>query len=143
MSRHVLVPMDTSESARKALEFALEHYEDDRITVFHVANPLEETYFASEEEFYTQVEVLEDRADERAEFLFEEARSVAAEYDIGIDTDTAIGPPANAIVEYAREATVDHIVMGSQGRSGVARLLLGSVAEKVARRAPVPVTIVK
>ncbi|GAB7020902.1 hypothetical protein JCM18750_37640 [Halostagnicola bangensis] len=38
---------------------------------------------------------------------------------------------------------VDHIVIGSHGRSGPSRVLLGSVTERVARRAPVPVTIVR
>lgn len=143
MGANVLVPMDTSPSARNALEFALEHHEDDRITVLHVTNPLEETYFASEEEFYTQVDVLEDQADERAAHIFEEAESIASGYGVSIETETAVGPPANAIVEFASEHAIDQIVMGSRGRSGVARFLLGSVAEKVARRAPVPVTIVK
>lgn len=143
MARHVLVPMDTSTGARKALDFALDQYGDARITVVHVINPLEDTYFASEEEFYTQVDVLEAQAEDRAKEIFDSARDLAAEYECTIETETAIGPPAGTIVETAETLGVDHIVMGSRGRSGVARLLLGSVAEKVARRAPVPVTIIK
>ncbi len=143
MAKHVLVPMDATSSSRRALSFALEHYGDERVTVLHVTNPLEETYFASEEEFYTQVDVLEDQAEQRAAHIFEDAGSVADEYEVAIETATAVGPPANAIVEYAKNEDVDQIVMGSRGRSGMARFLLGSVAEKVARRSPVPVTIVK
>ena len=143
MARHVLVPMDASSCALKALDFALEQYSDALITVLHVTNPLEDTYFASEEEFYTQVDVLEDQAEDRARDIFDSAREHADDYGIIIETQTAIGPPAGTIVETAKSLDVDHIVMGSRGRSGVARLLLGSVAEKVARRAPVPVTIIK
>lgn len=143
MGTHVLVPMDASSSAKKALSFALDHYGDDRITVLHVTNPLEETYFASEEEFYTQVDVLEDQAEERAAHIFDDANELAADHDVTIETETAVGPPANAIVSFAEESDIDQIIMGSRGRSGFARFLLGSVAEKVARRAPVPVTIVK
>ncbi|MFB6177175.1 MAG: universal stress protein, partial [Halobaculum sp.] len=60
-----------------------------------------------------------------------------------VETDTAVGRPASAIVEYAETNEVDHLVLGSHGRTGVSRLLLGSNAEKVVRRSPVPVTVVR
>jgi nucleotide-binding universal stress UspA family protein len=49
------------------------------------------------------------------------------------------GDPAREIVDAARETRADVIVMGSRGRSGLGRLLLGSVAEQVLRQAPCPV----
>lgn len=60
-------------------------------------------------------------------------------------TETAIveGSPSTEIVEYAEETDCDVIVMGTHGRSGVDRLLLGSVAGRVIRSAPVPVTTVR
>jgi len=51
--------------------------------------------------------------------------------------------PAAAIVSYAREASVDLIVMGTHGRGGVAHLLMGSVSERVVRTAPCPVLTVR
>lgn len=54
----------------------------------------------------------------------------------------SVGRPAEAIVQYAQEQGVDQIIVGAQGESGVARLLLGSVAGRVAQLATVPVTIV-
>jgi len=53
------------------------------------------------------------------------------------------GGPIHEIVAFAEREHVDLIVMGSHGRTGLARLLMGSVAEGVARRAPCPVLIVK
>jgi nucleotide-binding universal stress UspA family protein len=50
---------------------------------------------------------------------------------------------ANAIVEYARDVHADVIVVGTHGRSGVSRLLMGSVAEHVVRSAPCPVLVVR
>ena len=50
---------------------------------------------------------------------------------------------ARTIVEHAKDDGFDHIVMGSHGRSGVSRILLGSVAEKVVRSSTVPVTVVR
>lgn len=56
----------------------------------------------------------------------------------GFEVTSAIlhGPPARAIVEYARRQHIDLIVMGTHGRTGVSRAVLGSVAEAVVRRAP-------
>jgi nucleotide-binding universal stress UspA family protein len=54
-----------------------------------------------------------------------------------------IGDPAEQIVRYAAESGTDLIVMGTQGRTGMERLLLGSVAEKVLRDATCSVLVVK
>jgi nucleotide-binding universal stress UspA family protein len=53
------------------------------------------------------------------------------------------GDPATEIVRYARDASMDVIVMGTHGRTGVDRLLMGSVAEQVLRGAPCTVMVVK
>ena len=53
------------------------------------------------------------------------------------------GDPAGEIVRYARDAGIDQIVLGTHGRTGVERLLMGSVAEKVMRDAPCSVLVVK
>lgn len=54
-----------------------------------------------------------------------------------------VGKPANEIVRTAKEWTADLIVLGSHGRAGIARVLLGSVAEAVLRHAPCPVLVVR
>ena len=53
------------------------------------------------------------------------------------------GDPAGEIVRYAHDALIDLIVMGTHGRSGLERLLMGSVAEKVMRDGPCSVLVVK
>jgi nucleotide-binding universal stress UspA family protein len=58
------------------------------------------------------------------------------------DCATRIGDPAEEIVRYAHEHAMDLIVMGTHGREGVMRVVLGSVAETVVRRAPCPVLTV-
>lgn len=143
MDQSILVPMDASPKSQKALEHAFERYEDAQLTVLHVTNPVEDTYMTGEEDFFADYEALEERSREHAESIFETATELAAERGREIRTEREFGPPATKIVEFAEEQEVDHIVIGSHGRSGLARLFLGSVAENVARRAPVPVTIVK
>jgi nucleotide-binding universal stress UspA family protein len=61
---------------------------------------------------------------------------------LSVTTETLFGAPAQELVAYARRAGIDLIVMGTHGRTGVSRALLGSVAEAVVRRAPCPVLTV-
>jgi nucleotide-binding universal stress UspA family protein len=61
---------------------------------------------------------------------------------LSVTTETLFGAPAQELVAYARRAAIDLIVMGTHGRTGVSRALLGSVAEAVVRRAPCPVLTV-
>ena len=61
---------------------------------------------------------------------------------VSVVTATAGGDPAREIVKYATRHAIDLIVLGAHGRSGVSRMLLGSVAERVARTAPCPVLTV-
>lgn len=52
------------------------------------------------------------------------------------------GDPADAVIESAKEVLADLIIVGTHGRTGLPRVLLGSVAEKIVRRSPVPVLTV-
>ena len=63
----------------------------------------------------------------------------------GVQLETGIleGKPAAEIVRYAREKEIDLIVIGTQGKRGIERLLLGSVAENIIRNAPCKVLVVK
>jgi nucleotide-binding universal stress UspA family protein len=63
--------------------------------------------------------------------------------DIPITHVLLEGDPASEIVRYGRDAGIDLIVMGTHGRTGVERLVLGSVAEKVLRDAPSSVLVIK
>jgi nucleotide-binding universal stress UspA family protein len=61
----------------------------------------------------------------------------------GVVQATADGPAVLEIIRYAREKDIDMIVMGTHGRTGLAHVLVGSVAEKVVRKAPCPVLTVR
>jgi nucleotide-binding universal stress UspA family protein len=142
MVSHILVPIDGSPQSEDALAFAFEEHPDADVTVLNVIDPIDGSYSVrrglpiSSEEWY-------EDAKAEAEELFETARETAAAHDADLSTAVEVGRPARVIVEYADEGDVDHVVMGSHGRSGVSRVLLGSVAETVARRSTVPVTVVR
>lgn len=140
--RHVLVPVDRSAPAARALEYALEEYSDSPITVLHVINPSEVT-ISMHVEGSAYADALRDRAREAAEQLLADVTETAAARGATVRTAVEIGSPARAIPDYAERNDVTHIVIGNHGRRGASRVLLGSVAETVARRSPVPVTIVR
>jgi nucleotide-binding universal stress UspA family protein len=135
----VLVPIDGSPQATEALDHAVSEFPDAGIVLLNVIDPVDAGYSAegvlpsSSEDWY-------ESRQENAERLFEEARErTGREFETAIE----VGRPARVIVEYTEEKGIDHVVMGSHGRSGVARVLLGSVAETVVRRSPIPVTVVR
>lgn len=136
----VLVAFDGTPLSEKALEHAIVVYPDAKIAVLHVIDYIEESYGAKA---LIGDRALRERARNRSEELLADAETMAAEHDRAVATETAVGKSADEIVEYAETHDVDVIVIGSHGRSGVYRMLLGSVAETVMRRASMPVTVVR
>lgn len=86
---------------------------------------------------------MDERAEEVSDRLFKEARELADDYDRDLSVTSEIGDPKRVIVDYADEEDVDHVVLGAHGRAERGRPIFGSVAEIVARRAAVPVTLVR
>ncbi len=136
---HVLVPVDGSDPADVALDYALEQFADDEILALYVIDPVDGATTwgpGSADDWLSS-------AKDRADGVLEAAAERAAEAGVDIDTDRTVGRPARTIVDYANEHDVDHIVIGSHGREGISRVLLGSVAETVVRRSSVPVTVAR
>ena len=142
MASHVLVPLDGSPQAWAAFEYALDEHPDASVTLLSVINPMDAGYSA-ETALPSAAEEWYESAKDAAEGRFDEAAELAAERGVPIETVLDVGRPSATIVEYADEHDVDVIVMGSHGRKGVSRILLGSVAEAVVRSSPVPVTVVR
>lgn len=139
MSRGILVPMDDSPPSTAALEYALSNHSSDTITVLHAVELSTPALYAGGMSHTVNSEPEEEDAVE----VTTEAENLAGQYGVEISTVIEKGPPARVINDHASENDMDQIVMGSHGRKGVNRLIFGSVAERVVRRAPVPVTIVR
>jgi nucleotide-binding universal stress UspA family protein len=136
MAKRILVPVDGSPRSAAAVRFTTEEWPDADVVLLYVIDPVESGYTGSV--LPTAAETWYQRARADAEETFAE---LAADAGIEPETMVTVGRPASEIVEAA--ADVDHVVVGSHGRTGVTRIVLGSVAEAVARRSPVPVTIVR
>jgi nucleotide-binding universal stress UspA family protein len=142
MIKRALVPVDGSEQAEAAYNLVFEEFPDATLVLLHVIDPAEASYGAQasvpsfSEEWY-------ETEKERAEETFADIETAADERGVDVQKVVEVGKPSHIIVDYAEDNDIDHIVMGSHGREGVSRILLGSVAETVMRRSPVPVTVVR
>lgn len=138
----ILVAIDGSDTADEALSFALERHADADLTAIAVVDP---TAFAqgTVEMVQPNVDAWREKAEGEIGSVLDEAVDRAEAAGVALETELVYGSPARAIVEYADEHDVDQIIVGSHGRDGVSRVLLGSVAETVVRRSSVPVTVVR
>ena len=142
----VVVPVDDSPLSDDALEYAIEHHPDSKLVVLHVIDIWQQSYTVAERPGAapgTYLKTLDEYAHDQAQAILDEADQVAQEHGVSVTTETETGQVPRTIVEYADEHDVDGIVIGSHGRTGATRILLGSVAEKVMRQAPCPVTVVR
>jgi len=136
-ARKILYPVDFSTSGQTALEMATSLARDRGATlvILHIEEP-PMAYGGGE--FYYGIE--EPSREELRRML---AEVVPADPNVPVERHLMIGSPATSIVEMARREHVELIVMATHGRTGLTRLLMGSVAEEVVRKAECPVLIVK
>lgn len=151
---HVLVPTDGSAGALKAAEFAavLARALDARVSVLCVQSEdliIQNAwgagdYPAGAPSGTMPVDQIRDMIEQRVrEKDLRETVSALGELSVEPRADMVWGHPAEAICRFASENAVDLIVIGSHGRTGLKRALLGSVSHAVANQAPCPVTIVR
>jgi len=139
MISRVLVPMDDSEMAERALRYALEVHPDADVTVLHVVGG--PSSMMGDATTLALADDPEVAAREHASETLDRAHDIAAEADRDISTAVEVGPPARMIAESASE--FDAVVLGSHSGGLADRLLVGDVAGTVVRRSPVPVTVVR
>ena len=142
----ILVPFDASPLSRKAVREAFEMYDDPAIIVYHVSSLYEPGFEISDDGIHEPY-IGSDRwyamERETAEEVLAEAESLAEEYGRAIETDWDIGDPVRLVPEYARDQDVDHVVMGVHGQADPDRSWIGRIAEAMAERSPVSVTLVR
>ena len=128
----VVVGVDGSEPSRAALEHAAESHPEATV---HVPETTTEDLGTSGG--------AEGESERRGRLILDEAAEVASDHGVEVVTEMLYRSAPNSIVSCADEVNADLVVFGSRGRSGVRRILLGSTAEEVVRRAPCPVTVVR
>jgi nucleotide-binding universal stress UspA family protein len=135
--KHILVATDFGEPAQDALEsaIALATATEAKITlmhVFHVARPAYDVLVA--------LPIAELAG--RARSALDTALAAAKQRHANCESLFQTGEPAERIADAATDLGADLVVIATHGRRGLERMLLGSVAEKVVRRSPVPVLVI-
>jgi nucleotide-binding universal stress UspA family protein len=142
--KKILVPFDFSKCSTAALEYASSLASDTgaRLYIVHVDELLDVTVAAIPpiEGDYVCESLWEERRQQVREQLAKIAPSAVRE---ACECRCLMGSPAYEILKFADREPIDLIVIGSHGRTGISRLITGSVAEGVMRGAKCPVLVVK
>ena len=139
MYKRILVPVDGSEFAKKAQKHAM--YIAKMCGAEIIALSVSENHFVNGISLSEEIEQLNQLLEERCKEDLKEFEEIV-DSDIKIYSIIREGSPAKSILEVANEENIDLIVMGSSGKSGFDRFILGSVSEKVVNAAKCPVLVV-
>jgi nucleotide-binding universal stress UspA family protein len=142
MFKKILVPLDGSELSESALTNVIDLTMDCHaleVILMRIREPLDPNVIGTLD---AKVAVELDQAyrDEAAGYLDKVVETLNKK-GIKAKTEILSGNPAEEIIKYSQKNGIDLIVMSTRGRSGISRLVFGSVAEKVIRNSTVPVLI--
>ena len=141
--RRILVPIDFSDHSKKALQYAIPFAEQFKATIdlLYVVEPaIYPADFSFGQVGFPAVEdELRQRGAEELESLIK--REIGAR--VNARSSVRTGKAAYEIEQYAREESIDLIIIATHGHSGMEHVLFGSTAEKVVRHAPCPVLVVR
>ncbi len=146
MYKRILVPVDGSETSNKALVTALQLAKDagGRVQLIHVVEEL--AYLSGYEQFGGYSDDLFKVMRENGTKVLDDGLAIAQA--AGVEADKMLfddfgGRLAELVADAAKQWNADLIVVGTHGRRGVGRVLLGSGAEQIIRLAPVPILVVR
>lgn len=133
----ILVPTDGSPGAEVAVDWGLTLANRYDATV-HTVYSVDTTWFQSD----PGMAAIHDQLEETGRAALETVTERAREADVAVTASLGSGPAGRVIRSYIDEHEIDMVVMGTRGRTGVGRFLLGSVTESVLRKADLPVCCV-
>lgn len=139
--KKILIATDGSEYTKNSIDYGLELAKNTQAEL-HVLYVIDTAAFASipmDAAWESMYELLKKEGDEATRYAAEKAEAEG----LTVEKLTVEGHPAEEIIKYAEKNSVNIIVMGTLGKSGLDRFLLGSVAEKVVRASKIPVLIVR
>jgi nucleotide-binding universal stress UspA family protein len=139
----LLVPIDGSDHALRALDYALRLAKEDGPFELHIITVQSEPNVYGEIQVYITEERMAQLQRKHSEDILAPALEAAKKIGAAFTSEIAVGSAAPMIVKRAEELGCDGIVMGTQGRGAVGSVLMGSVALKVVHLTKLPVTLVK
>lgn len=137
MHNHILLPIDGDPGTEQAIAYTIATADEVGATVHALYVIKESVYGSYDGDKKMQAEIKRDGRD-----ALKQVRVAARPTDVLVETALRYGPPTTEILAAAQDVDADAIVMPTHGRTGLDRLLMGSLAESVIRRATIPVTTV-
>jgi nucleotide-binding universal stress UspA family protein len=138
---NIVVATDGSDYSAKAVQYAIElaRILEARLFAIYVVDTGAFATIPMDIVWENMYELLKKEGDEATDQVDEMAKKAG----VDIECITVEGHPAQEIIIYSEKVSADLIVMGTLGKSGLDRFLLGSVADKVSKTSKVPVLIVR
>ena len=138
---HILVPVDGSEPSNAGIALALRLAKEQRasVTFVHAIETAKITAMTSTSPMDPRYAI--EAVESSAKAFLDEARAHASGSGVPIETVMVDGDCISCILDLARKLKADLLVVGSHGRGGVPRAILGSVAEGLLRRSEIPVLV--
>jgi len=139
----ILVPVDGSENALRALRYALKLAKENKAIELHLVTVHQEPVIYGEIQVYVSREKMEELQRNHSMDILQPAVDAAKAAGASCTSEILVGDTASMIVKRADELNCDGIVMGTRGMSAVGNLVMGSVATKVVHLTKLPVTLIK
>ncbi len=139
--KKILIATDGSEYTKNSIDYGIDLAKNTQAKL-HAIYVIDTAAFASipmDAAWESMYELLKQEGDEATRYVAEKAEAEGLE----VEKLTVEGHPAEEIIKYAEKNSMNLIVMGTLGKSGLDRFLLGSVAEKVVRASKIPVLVVR
>lgn len=136
MYNNILIPTDGSKGVQKAIDHGIELADWANADIHSIFVVDLQDYVAALE---GDVSLIEDAIIKEGENALKKIEDRCRQKNIDIETNILYGTPHEKILEYTEEHEIDLIIMGTHGRSGLDRFLLGSVTDKVIRKSDIPV----
>lgn len=146
MYKRILVPTDGSDTAEAGLREACKLAREQQGTQLRVIHVVDDFPTTMAEMYGTAYDVITESVRKAGVSILTHAESFAREQGVTIETDLieAMGTPAGELViKAAKEWPADLIVCGTHGRRGLRRIVMGSDAEYIVRKTPVPILLIR
>ena len=141
--RKLLVPIDMSDCATRALQYAIDIAKKNGDVELHIVNAHDQPIIYGEIAVYMTEEKAQELLKEHSEDILRPAIEMTKSAGVKATSEVLIGDVARAIVKYAEDKYCDGIIMGTRGMGAIGNLVMGSIATKVIHLTKLPVTLVK
>ncbi|MFN3535321.1 MAG: universal stress protein [Desulfatiglandales bacterium] len=145
--KRIMAAVDLSEYSEATLAYAtyLKERLQTELFVVNIINERDVEAVSMVAQFASNISVekyISEQKAYRMEFIKQILKKIGCAEE-GVDITIAVGTPFSKILELINEKSIDLVIVGAKGRSNIATIFLGSTSERIAKRSPIPVLVVR